>query len=168
YTTLLRSESVTVFYKNGSLETVLAPAYLPLTTTDHSKSSNPHHFLTFSLAPYSCVDIVPFVSVFYFRVFSYCFEMIHPLSYHHLSHPKNFQHYLLVYVSILHIRTFSGVHSVFFLISIPYYLYKGRGMVMVSILLEYAWTICVLICLEGIFSADSELVSAVIAKHLPH
>src|SRR5699024_8215186 len=150
YTTLLRSESVTVFYKNGSLETVLAPAYLPLTTTDHSKSSNPHHLLTFSLAPYSCVDIDPFVSVFYFRVFSYCCEMIYALSYHYISHPKNFQHYLLMYVSILQIRTFSGVHSVFFLISIPYYLYKGRCLFLDSIWLEYAGTFCDLIGLKGL------------------
>jgi len=37
-----------------------------------------------------------------------------------------------------------------------------------SIWLEYAWTLCVLIGLEGILSADNALVIAVIAKHLPH
>src|SRR5690625_7460306 len=37
-----------------------------------------------------------------------------------------------------------------------------------SIWLEYAWTLCVLIGLEGILSADNALVIAVFAKHLPH
>lgn len=36
-----------------------------------------------------------------------------------------------------------------------------------SIWLEYAWTLIILIGLEGILSADNALVIAVIAKHLP-
>ncbi len=36
-----------------------------------------------------------------------------------------------------------------------------------SLWLEYAWTLLVLIGLEGILSADNALVIAVIAKHLP-
>ncbi|MCJ7841472.1 hypothetical protein MUB24_11310 [Lederbergia sp. NSJ-179] len=35
-----------------------------------------------------------------------------------------------------------------------------------SLWLEYAWTLLVLIGLEGILSADNALVIAVIAKHL--
>jgi YkoY family integral membrane protein len=38
---------------------------------------------------------------------------------------------------------------------------------MESIWLEYAWTLLILIGLEGILSADNALVLAVIAKHLP-
>ncbi|MFD2043287.1 TerC family protein [Ornithinibacillus salinisoli] len=38
---------------------------------------------------------------------------------------------------------------------------------MESIWLEYAWTLLVLIGLEGLLSADNALVLAVIAKHLP-
>lgn len=38
---------------------------------------------------------------------------------------------------------------------------------MESIWLEYAWTLLILIGLEGILSADNALVIAVIAKHLP-
>lgn len=38
---------------------------------------------------------------------------------------------------------------------------------MENIWLEYAWTLVVLIGLEGILSADNALVMAVIAKHLP-
>ncbi|PAV31687.1 hypothetical protein CIL05_01910 [Virgibacillus profundi] len=38
---------------------------------------------------------------------------------------------------------------------------------MESIWMEYAWTLLVLIGLEGILSADNALVMAVIAKHLP-
>lgn len=36
-----------------------------------------------------------------------------------------------------------------------------------SIWLEYAWTLLILIALEGLLSADNALVLAVIAKHLP-
>lgn len=36
-----------------------------------------------------------------------------------------------------------------------------------SILLEYGWTLLILIGLEGLLSADNALVMAVIAKHLP-
>ncbi|MEK3882620.1 TerC family protein [Paenibacillus sp. PL2-23] len=36
-----------------------------------------------------------------------------------------------------------------------------------SIWLEYAWALLILICLEGLLSADNALVLAVIAKHLP-
>lgn len=39
---------------------------------------------------------------------------------------------------------------------------------MESIWLEYAWTLLILIGLEGILSADNALVLAVIAKHLPN
>ncbi|WP_394232017.1 TerC family protein [Niallia oryzisoli] len=38
---------------------------------------------------------------------------------------------------------------------------------MESIWLEYAWALVILICLEGLLSADNALVLAVIAKHLP-
>lgn len=38
---------------------------------------------------------------------------------------------------------------------------------MESILLEYGWTLLILIGLEGLLSADNALVLAVIAKHLP-
>ncbi|GAA0603500.1 TerC family protein [Virgibacillus siamensis] len=38
---------------------------------------------------------------------------------------------------------------------------------MESLLLEYGWTLLILIGLEGILSADNALVLAVIAKHLP-
>lgn len=38
---------------------------------------------------------------------------------------------------------------------------------MESIWLEYAWTLLILIVLEGLLSADNALVLAVIAKHLP-
>lgn len=38
---------------------------------------------------------------------------------------------------------------------------------MESVWLEYAWTLLILIGLEGILSADNALVLAVIAKHLP-
>ena len=38
---------------------------------------------------------------------------------------------------------------------------------MESIWLEYAWTLLILIALEGLLSADNALVLAVIAKHLP-
>ncbi|MFQ3544684.1 TerC family protein [Halobacillus rhizosphaerae] len=38
---------------------------------------------------------------------------------------------------------------------------------MESIWLEYGWTLIILICLEGLLSADNSLVLAVIAKHLP-
>src|SRR5690625_7159879 len=37
-----------------------------------------------------------------------------------------------------------------------------------SIWVEFSWTLCVLIGLEGILSADNARVIAVIAKHLPH
>ncbi|WP_174613722.1 TerC family protein [Virgibacillus ihumii] len=36
-----------------------------------------------------------------------------------------------------------------------------------SLILEYAWTLLILIGLEGLLSADNALVLAVIAKHLP-
>ncbi|MGG0775211.1 hypothetical protein ABE060_07960 [Bacillus rugosus] len=39
---------------------------------------------------------------------------------------------------------------------------------MESIWLEYAWTLLILIGLEGLLSADNALVLAVIAKHLPN
>lgn len=43
-----------------------------------------------------------------------------------------------------------------------------RGVInMESIWMEYAWTLLILIGLEGILSADNALVIAVIAKHLP-
>ncbi|TFE25234.1 TerC family protein [Cohnella luojiensis] len=38
---------------------------------------------------------------------------------------------------------------------------------MESLWLEYAWALLILICLEGLLSADNALVLAVIAKHLP-
>ena len=38
---------------------------------------------------------------------------------------------------------------------------------METLWLEYAWTLLILIGLEGLLSADNALVLAVIAKHLP-
>ncbi|MED4313386.1 TerC family protein [Heyndrickxia coagulans] len=37
-----------------------------------------------------------------------------------------------------------------------------------TMLLEYAWVLCVLVGLEGILAADNAVVMAVMVKHLPH
>lgn len=37
----------------------------------------------------------------------------------------------------------------------------------VSILLEYAWVLLLLVALEGLLAADNALVLAIMVKHLP-